>query len=94
MCFNGIIGLRLILFCSCCSPFWDLVMLTASDEPQAESYRAQLQAKLERKEIPHSRYHVIPDPPGPKIGNGGATLEALRWLESNFGDQLSDCKIY
>ncbi len=75
-----------------CSPFWDVILLTASDVDQAAAYEAQIEAKLSRKEIPPARYFVIADPPGPKIGNGGATLEALRWLEQKFGKSLDSCK--
>ncbi|NXL21524.1 FPGT guanylyltransferase, partial [Setophaga kirtlandii] len=33
------------------------------------------------------RYLVCADPPGPRIGNGGSTLHALRCLEEQYGDQ-------
>ena len=35
-----------------CSPFWDMVVLTATDEKQAESYRLQLEEKQKLTEIP------------------------------------------
>ena len=38
------------------------------------------------------RYHVFQDPPGPKIGNGGATCVALEELEKIYGDELDSCK--
>ncbi len=75
------------------SRFWDVVILTASDPAQAAAYDAQLQAKVASHEIPSSRYHVISDPPGPKVGNGGATLEALQFLEDKYGSQLDQCEI-
>ena len=40
----------------------------------------------------HFRYHVFQDPPGPKIGNGGATLVALEELEKIYGDEMDSCK--
>jgi hypothetical protein len=36
-------------------PFWDVVVLTATDEPQAESYRIQLEQKQAAKEIPATK---------------------------------------
>ena len=35
-----------------------------------------------------TRYEVVADPPGPKIGNGGATLHALQYLEDTFGSDV------
>ncbi|NXV74398.1 FPGT guanylyltransferase, partial [Atlantisia rogersi] len=52
------------------------------------AYRQQLAEKLSRKELPlGARYHVLVDPPGPKIGNGGSTLHVLQCLEDLYGDQ-------
>ncbi|NXB75580.1 FPGT guanylyltransferase, partial [Donacobius atricapilla] len=43
---------------------------------------------LRRGQLPRSvRYLVCADPPGPRIGNGGSTLHALRCLEEQYGDQ-------
>lgn len=64
--------------------FWDIVVLTATDDNQATSYSEQIRAKEEKREIPKARYHVIADPPGYKIGNGGATLHALAVLEGLY----------
>lgn len=75
----------------CHSPYWDVVVITATDEPQAASYRQQLERKQAAKEIPKGQYHVFPDPPGPKIGNGGATLFALSELERLYQAQLDNC---
>eukprot|EP00911_Craspedida_sp_UC1_P001375 UC1_evm2s1037 len=61
--------------------FWDLIVITATDEAQAACYRTQLSRKVASREIPRSRYHVVPDPPGPKIGNGGATLWAMAEMD-------------
>jgi hypothetical protein len=36
-------------------PFWDVVVLTATDEPQAEAYRSQLAAKVKAKTIPKAQ---------------------------------------
>eukprot|EP00041_Stephanoeca_diplocostata_P024401 m.617572 g.617572 ORF g.617572 m.617572 type:complete len:587 (-) comp22519_c0_seq4:163-1923(-) len=75
-------------------PFWDIIVLTATDEDQAHAYSAQLETKRLRKEIPgQCKYLVFPDPRGPKIGNGGATLHALEQLEEAHGSELDNLKI-
>lgn len=74
--------------------FWDAVLITAADDGQAGIFRDQLSSRLELGYLPTStQYHVISDPPGPKIGNGGATLVALDWLRSRFGDAVRAMKI-
>ncbi|XP_051653540.1 fucose-1-phosphate guanylyltransferase [Manacus candei] len=67
---------------------WDVVVLTAADAAQAGAFREQLAEKLRRGELPRGvRYHVCPDPPGPRIGNGGSALHVLQYLEDLYGDQ-------
>ncbi|XP_029106591.1 fucose-1-phosphate guanylyltransferase [Scleropages formosus] len=74
--------------------FWDVVVVTAVDEEQKRAFEAQISGKLRRKELPLGvRYHVFADPPGPKIGNGGSTLYALRHLETEYGQRLSGFRI-
>ncbi|XP_007426558.1 fucose-1-phosphate guanylyltransferase [Python bivittatus] len=68
--------------------FWDVVVITAVDKKQEIAYQKQLSEKLKRKELPLGvGYHVFADPPGPKIGNGGSTLHALRCIEEHYGDK-------
>ena len=59
--------------------FWDYIILTASNENQAEGYRKQLEA---RREYLPSRTHfaVIPDEGGVRVGSGGATLSVLKYI--------------
>ena len=60
-------------------PTWDYVILTASNEHQAESFRLQIGAR--RSFLPHSTvFSVIPDEGGVRVGSGGATLSVLRYL--------------
>ncbi|XP_010863344.1 fucose-1-phosphate guanylyltransferase [Esox lucius] len=74
--------------------FWDLVVLTAVDEDQREAYELQISEKLKRRHIPHGiPYHVFSDPPGPKIGNGGATLYSLQKLEDIYGKALGEYRV-
>lgn len=60
-------------------PRWDYVILTASNEQQAEGFRRQIE---ERKDfLPSStRFVAIPDRDGKRVGSGGATLEVLKYL--------------
>ncbi len=49
--------------------FWDLVVITASDEQQKDAYKQQIELKLKKKEIPSGvSYLVFSDPPGPRAG--------------------------
>lgn len=60
---------------------WDYVILTASNEAQADAYREQLSYRLERGLLPRSTvYAVLPDPEGKRVGSGGATFNVLRYI--------------
>ena len=62
-------------------PAWDYVLLTASNEDQAEAYRQQLTYRLDQGKLPSgTRYAVVPDPDGRRVGSGGATFSALRYI--------------
>lgn len=57
-------------------------MLSSGDEEQKKSYEQQIASKKSRGEIPgFVKYVVICDPPGAKIGNGGATMHVLEQLK-------------
>ena len=60
-------------------PVWDYIILTASDENQAEGYRKQIE---ERKDFLPSKTHfaIIPDEGGKRVGSGGATLSVLKYI--------------
>lgn len=66
-------------------PRWDYVILTASNDQQAEGFRRQIE---ERKEyLPAgTRFAAVPDRGGERVGSGGATLEVLRYLHEQEGD--------
>lgn len=63
---------------------WDVLILTATNEQQAAGYRAEL--ALRHRDVgtagaffpPVQKSLVVSDPPGPRIGSGGATLRAIR----------------
>eukprot|EP01114_Cavostelium_apophysatum_P019259 TRINITY_DN6156_c0_g1_i4.p1 TRINITY_DN6156_c0_g1~~TRINITY_DN6156_c0_g1_i4.p1 ORF type:complete len:1010 (+),score=265.03 TRINITY_DN6156_c0_g1_i4:32-3031(+) len=74
--------------------FWDVVVITAIDESQQRYYEQQIREKLARREIPNTaKYHVIPDPKGPKVGSGGSTLVVLDFLEKTYGSDLDQFRI-
>ena len=65
-------------------PTWDFIILTASNEHQAETFRLQVESRASF--IPVStRVVIIPDERGVRIGSGGATLSALKYLDSQGG---------
>lgn len=63
---------------------WDYIILTASNESQAKSYRRQIDYRLANKMLPSNcRYGVLPDPDGKRVGSGGATLNVLKFIAEN-----------
>lgn len=65
---------------------WDYVVLTASNEAQAESFYQQIAWRNEKNVLPkNTKFLVIPDPEGKRIGSGGATLRVLRELSEKEG---------
>ncbi len=72
---------------------WDYVILTASNEAQAEAYREQIQYRLENGMLPaETKYAVLPDPDGKRVGSGGATFNVLRYLAEQEPEQTADFK--
>ncbi|MFA7235523.1 MAG: L-fucokinase, partial [Phycisphaeraceae bacterium] len=64
---------------------FDHVILTAANEAQARGYRAQIDWRLKQGVLDAAtRYHVVADPGGRRVGSLGATLGVLRHL----ADQL------
>lgn len=60
---------------------WDYIVLTASNEEQAEAFRSQIAYRQEKHVLPcKTKYLVLPDPDGKRVGSGGATLQVLRKL--------------
>ena len=63
---------------------WDHVILSASNESQATAYRAQIDERLKEGRLPgNTKYSVIPDPGGKRVGSGGATLNILKYIAEN-----------
>lgn len=65
---------------------WDYIILTASNEQQAEGFRAQLAEREQAGLLPlHTHFAVIPDPAGRRVGSGGATLGVIRYIAEQTG---------
>ncbi|KAK7097499.1 fucose-1-phosphate guanylyltransferase-like [Littorina saxatilis] len=78
----------------CATVMWNAVVITTADEAQCQAFEQQIRDKHKRQELPLDLpVHVVADPPGPRIGNGGSTLTALEFLHSVFGDSLYQQKI-
>lgn len=61
-------------------PVWDYVIITASNEQQAVSFRSQLEAR--RKYLPkYTHFAVLPDKDGVRVGSGGATFSVIRYIK-------------
>jgi fucokinase len=57
---------------------WDVVVITASSERQAELYRNELQRRAYSGMFPkETQFLVIPDPGDRRVGTGGATINVL-----------------
>lgn len=60
-------------------PCWDYVILTASNEQQAEGFRKQIEKR--KDSLPSkTKFAVVPDRDGKRVGSGGATLAVLKYL--------------
>jgi fucokinase len=76
---------------------WDWIFVTASNESQAVSYRLQIEERLNSGYLPkRTKYIVLPDPDGKRIGSGGATLNVLKYISEHAGNSdknIVDSKI-
>lgn len=67
-------------------PKWDYIVLTASNEEQGKAFQKQIEYRSEKGVLPDAtKFLVIPDPDGKRIGSGGATLHVLRTLSERGG---------
>jgi len=74
---------------------WDYIILTASNEKQAEGFRAQLsEREMAGCLPPKTHFEVIPDPGGKRVGSGGATLGVIKYIAEQVGsDDFSGLRI-
>ncbi|MBO5856647.1 MAG: bifunctional fucokinase/L-fucose-1-P-guanylyltransferase, partial [Clostridia bacterium] len=67
-------------------PLWDYIVLTASNENQAEGFRAQINERLKAGLLPKkTHFAVIPDRDGKRVGSGGATLGVIKYIAEHSG---------
>ena len=67
-------------------PRWDAVILTASNEAQAKGFEMQLEHRRSMNRLPAAtKFIVVPDRDGKRIGSGGSTLAVIRRLKETFG---------
>lgn len=65
---------------------WDYIILTASNDHQAEGFQKQIARRQASGSLPtRTRFHVLPDPEGKRVGSGGATLGVLKFLAEDAG---------
>ena len=65
-------------------PVWDYIILTASNEHQAQSFKLQTEARREYLPVA-TKIAIIPDEGGVRVGSGGATLSVLKYLMEQEG---------
>jgi len=64
---------------------YDICVITAANEKQAQGYRAQLKWRKDRGELPeNTEFLVFADPQGKRIGSGGSTIYVLYKLLEHF----------
>ncbi len=69
---------------------WDYIVLTASNEDQADMYRQEIAFRQENGYLSQDcNYLVLADPEGKRVGSGGATLNVLKSLSLQYGDQTA-----
>ncbi len=73
---------------------WDYLIVTASNERQAEAYQVQLDVRRELGLLGDVReVLVVPDPGGKRIGSGGSTLHCLmEVLSRRLGREAASSK--
>ena len=72
------------------TPF-DILVLTAANEAQAQGYRTQLAWRQANGLLdPSTRALVITDPGGRRVGSLGATLNVLAVLASESGGRRTE----
>ena len=72
-------------------PYWNYIIITASNNYQAEGYKKQIE---ERKEFlpKRTKFLVIPDENNEGVGSGGATLTVIRHMKK-LEKKLNDLRI-
>ncbi len=65
---------------------FDYVILTASNEQQAEGFMLQIEKRIKENYLPQkTKFAVIPDFGDKRIGSGGATLSVIKYISECEG---------
>ena len=65
---------------------WDYVVLTASNDDQALAYDIQIKHRQSGGLLPkNTKFVIIADRDGKRIGSGGATFSVIRYIRENEG---------
>ncbi len=73
---------------------WDYIILTASNNEQAETFTAQINKRVSEGYLPSStHYAVLPDPEGKRVGSGGATFNVLKYIKESGCSDFSGKRI-
>lgn len=71
---------------------WDYIILTASNHEQAEAFQQQIEERIKNHYLPTStKYAVLPDPEGKRVGSGGATFNVLKYIAEENGHESENC---
>ena len=72
-------------------PFWNYIILTASNDYQAKAYRREIE---QRKEFlpKRTKFIVISDENNERAGSGGSTLTVIKYMK-NIEKKLNDLRI-
>ncbi|HGJ64517.1 TPA: hypothetical protein ENS27_03910 [bacterium] len=72
---------------------YDICVITSANEYQAHGYRKQLKWRIENESLPkETRYFVISDPNGQRIGSGGSTIYVLYKLSEYLYKENPNCQ--
>lgn len=67
---------------------WDWIVLTASNKEQADTYKQEINYRLNKKLLPqNTNYLVVEDPEGKRVGSGGATLNVLKKIKEKSSEE-------
>lgn len=70
---------------------WDYIILTASNEQQANGFLEQIKERQEAGLLPaQTHFAVIPDKDGKRVGSGGATLGVIAYIAEHLGIGKAD----
>lgn len=74
---------------------WDWIVLTASNKDQANTYKQEINERLNNNLLPkETKYLVLEDPEGKRVGSGGATLNVLKEIKERTNEkEFNNAKI-